>query len=280
MLISQVFIILLTMQLFLMWVYLTFFREKLYIELSETSITEYVGYFEYCLLLRIILCCMVAYVTLKIVFELPSSGKFKVFGERLQSISKILEKCNVFYITYDIIFKKFGTGSTYVIFVIAAAKRILDYSQRKNMIIICCCVILPRIIILLVFLVEIWLNQLHYYFYALGLLLIPIMFRMLLFMFKDVRRRVFPEAQSMVMQKSELLTINGTPSVILIFKMRPEYHYIDEDAFLEDEYYPLLYINAHIDIIVNLYMKFNLITLFFYHLCHIMGFIYILGFLI
>lgn len=156
-------------------------------------------------------------------------------------------------------------------------KHILNYSDKKLTIIIFSFVSLPRILVIIVLLTEVVIGHLHYYFYALYLLLIPLLFRIILFLFKDVQERSFPEASSMVIQEMNPITINNKLSFTVTFKLKPEYAVDgDPNIFFPKLYFPLLYFGGQIKVIYEIYRKFTLFTQCVYYLVHVICFSYIL----
>lgn len=242
----------------------------------EENALEYVVYISYSLILTTCLFLLLCYISYKTFINTESSEKFEKLKKKLQPLLDKLKKLNVFYRSYEIIFKKFGTGSPYVFGVIAIMKKIIDYSYNKKFIIILFFVSLPRIIILIVFFIEILSGHLHYYFYTLYLLLIPLFFKIVLFLLRDLQERVFPEADGMVIQEIVPITINDKTSLRLTFTLKPEHNDLDPNLYFPNLYFPLLYFGGYIGFITDMYTKIQLFTQCLYYFCHILGLSYIL----
>jgi hypothetical protein len=275
----KIFILISSGQLFFLWVYLLLNRKKHDIVLAE-PISEYLPYLTYGLVLTSSLLLLLSWVIYKTFIKPETSKRFQKitekFTEKLGVFSKNLEKLNVFYSSYDRIYKHFGTGSPYVIFMMRRMKNIVDYSDKKLTIIIFSFVSLPRILVILVLLTEVLRGHLQYYFYSVYLLLIPLIFRIILFLLKDVKERSLPESSSMVIQKLIAITTPNKVYYAFKFTLKPEYDDVDPDIYLPNFHFPLLYFGGQLITINDIYRKTALFTQFFYYLVHVLCFLYII----
>lgn len=136
---------------------------------------------------------------------------------------------------------------------------------------------------------EIYTRQLHYYFYTLVLLFIPLLFKVIMFILTDIGPRMLVDLNKLVirdtMETAPEITINhpsGLKKVKVIgIKLAPEYADINLDFFMHTFYNPMLFMEGHmIANIKPLYAKINLASLYFYYFMQALGFGYILFFFI
>lgn len=269
-------IILISLQLFLIWLYLLVTRKKPHILFAETAALHYMGFLYYSLFLTTVLFLINCYSLYKVFLVPKETTRFASLKKQLLTFAKKLEKLNVFFKAYDIIFKTLGTGSFYVLFVLKVMKKILRTPNFYITVIIALFTIFPRILIIIVFFSELFYGQLHYYFYSLYLLLIPLILRLLFFILKDVRERVFPEVALMVTPVNVSENVNGKNTIEIYYKLSEAFSDVNLNLVLHDFYFPLLFIAAHLEMFQYLFSRINIITLFFYYFSHILGFSYII----
>jgi hypothetical protein len=169
-----------------------------------------------------------------------------------------------------------GTGSKYIVICIESMKKIVTYSEEKTRVIMLFLITVPRMCILAIFFFEVFSGYLHYYFFSLYLLFIPAILNLVLFLLSDVRERIYPQANSMVIPQSIPENINGKIYIRFSYTMADDFKDINTKFFVENYYLPLLYFEAHHMLLKEQFTRINLITTLFYFLCHIIGFMYIL----
>lgn len=98
----KLFILFFTGQAFLLWVYLLLNRKKHDIIFTE-PISEYIPYLTYGLVLTSSLLLLISWVIYKTFINPATSKRFQKLTEKLEILSKILDKLDVFYRSYDII---------------------------------------------------------------------------------------------------------------------------------------------------------------------------------
>ena len=143
-------------------------------------------------------------------------------------------------------------------------------------------VILPRVIILVVFIIEIfYIKQIHYYFYSLILLIIPFIFRFIIFILKDIGPRVVPSFKECLKFTKKpgttFIDNQGNEFDFMDITMKPEYNELDCDAFLRRFYYPALNIpNIMTYTFIPKRTKITLLITYIYHIIHLLGWGYII----
>lgn len=263
-------------------------KKDIIIALTENNIQENYNFFVYFFIFSIL-------ILMSLAINIILSWKFKEkkstrFSKIFNAIAAWLAKYNIFYRTYGVIFNFIGHCRLKPLIDFAAT--ILNYSEKKIKYIITIFAIVPRIIILFIFVFELFINkQLHYYFVSLILLLMPLLFRMFLFILKDLSDRVLPEFKALLDINSEIEPIEipaGTPLTpgapkkfkAVNIRWKPQYADGDLDHFLYSYYYPMLFLPGHMQVFVlPLYIKMNQIIIFIYCSVHALGWGYILFYL-
>lgn len=237
---------------------------KIYIILLTTEIIQ-----QYSLYFLILLILHTLQFNLSfIIFLKKEPSKF------IKKISKSIQKYNIFYKSYGIVLDFFGPQ--YTQYLIKFAKWVLKLKPNTVNGIIVFFVIFPQFMIVSVFFLEIHFRQLHYYFYSLILLLIPLIFRIILFILMDVGPRLEPQLKELLVVEFYPLPEDPVINGLVGRKMRPDLLDIDINHFLDNYYYPLLKITPFMTEILPTYLRISSITSLLYHFCHIIGLFYIL----
>lgn len=231
-------------------------------------------------------------ISLVILFMLLFSG-YTEFIKKNDDSFKLLLKSPFIYIlkifvtienlllhTYTLVFEYIGPNKT--IYLIFFTKYCIKKSNYFKQIIVFG-EVLPRIIIIIVFIVELFiLKHLHYYFISLILLLIPLLFRFILFVLKDLGPRVLPELrkhlQDLPMQETTIIINNQMKRVgIQHYVLKPEYEHLGLDYFMNNFYYPLRDMSSFLETtFLPLHKKIKFITLISYFFIHVIGWTYVL----
>ena len=275
-----------TIALILFWLHSKISRKTIKIELSFENIEKYSDYFSFIVYLSIYMLIFVTFIMLITLYLKNKKVTENSLGTTLlKKLISFLNYINIFYRTYVILFE--ATSADYTHYIIKLAKISLALKKRTNLIIIFCFISLPRIIVIITLLIEIYFGALHYYFYSLLLLLIPLLFRIILFMLKDLGPRVLPELKQIVKQGDinenppfPYETAEGVKTCFAIrFYLAPEHSDLDLDYVMEEFYYPALFIQCHIEknIDPRVYV-ISKITIISYYLVTALGFAYILQF--
>lgn len=236
------------------------------------------------------LCSLTVLVLLVVSFFFLNKNpdkKLTIFSKLLLKLNYYSEKYNIFYKAYGIIFDFIGHKKIHHF--VSYTNNILNYSYNKNVVLIVLAVVLPRIVIILTFVFEIYTKQLHYYFFSLSLLLIPVIFRFLIFIFNDLPKKMLPIFNAEYIERKlleELIEIPAGTSITTTeskkfraigFKFKAKYADADFDFFMFTYYYPMLYITGHMELVfLPLYIKIKQITIFTYTVIQVLGWGYIL----
>ena len=280
---KETLICLSALSIILLWFGRRIFSNKLLIILSPENIIKYNKYFEMVVYFSSF---MLAYTFLTILLEYylenrkPKEGSlFKKIGEK---VSTFLHNINIFYHAYSIIFS--NTAPEYTQYVIKLAKFTLSLTRIDEYRIILVFIALPRYIILNVLILEIIYGQLHYYFYSLILSLVPLVFKIITFMIKDVGSRSLPEFNKIVelkeQKEQERFFENGRwiVKVESRFVFREEYAYGDLTRFMVDYYEPCAQIEETMKRITYPVIMFvSKVTIILYYIITTISFIYILN---
>lgn len=193
-------------------------------------------------------------------------------------------KLNVFYKSYGILFDWFGPS--YTTYLVRLARKFLSWKRSFKIALIVSFSVLPRVIIILVLCYDIHARLLHYYFYSLLLLFIPLIFKFFVFILKDIGPRLLPEFRNFLdidtsLNDIHFVTEDGPQSLKPIsIKFKKEFQDIDLDYFLQTFFYPMSYISGEMSAnFLPIYSKIVLSTLIFYYLFHGLAWAYILTFL-
>jgi hypothetical protein len=239
------FIFIITTFFISVWLFMFFSRKLRYMKLFPIENLANLRYIQLLFLtsffLLIIFVCVIIYKMFK------KKQKNGYFAEFLKKTNQILTKVNIFYKSYVMLFEFFGIERTE--YLIKLTKFVLDTPNKIIFVITFCFVCLPRLIILIIFVIEISLGQLHYFFYGLFLLIIPLIFRVILFVLTDLGPRLFPEFDTLVKKNTKTMFIttkDGVKEQIIT-----EIGFIDSlsdacfDTFAERVYYPLMHIEKY-----------------------------------
>ena len=280
---KEILVCLSALSIILLWFGRRIFSNKLLIILSLENIIKYNKYFEMVVYFSSF---MLAYTFLTILLEYylenrkPKEGSlFKKIGEK---IATFLHNINIFYHAYSIIFS--NTAPEYTQYVIKLAKFTLSLTRIDEYRIILVFIALPRYIILNVLILEIIYGQLHYYFYSLILSLVPLVFKIITFMIKDVGSRLLPEFNKIVELKEKIeqerFFEDGRwiVKLQLRFVFREEYAYGDLTRFMVDYYEPCALIEETMKRITYPVIMFvSKVTIILYYIITTISFIYILN---
>lgn len=252
-----------TLSLGFLILHLRLTRKILNIPLDEENIINYYNYF--LLLFTFSLCILVYLLLLHKVFK--TNGK-----SYLQQVLKIWQKYNFFYHGYSLIFNYLGPGWT--VYLVKFAKSFVEYSKYKLRIIMIIFVVLPRLFIISVLLWEIFiLKNLHYYFYSLLVLFLPLFFGLFVFIFKDLSPRLLPEFTKFL----DIDVNENDGSTLIGFKLKLEYFDMDMDDLMHNFYYPMVFLNSHMDVVfLPLYRKIQTNIILVYFICHALSWGYLL----
>lgn len=199
--------------------------------------------------------------------EQSLSVKKKNFLSKLKILQKILTKLNIFYLAYNLIFKYFGPGNRYAVFVIRFTIFVLSFSKLQIQLIISLFVILPKLIIICIFIYELYLGQLHYYFYSNILMIFVYIIQMLLFILRDIGPRLLPEAEAMINHFFH----NGK----FVSVLKPEYSDVSPEYFFYGFYEPLSSIENFIKVnVLPIYTKLIIYSNCMYFGILLLGFFY------
>lgn len=271
----------LVITLILFWLYLKIAKTIPIIELTPEIILQYKPYFQIIQYLNgFILLFILLIVALTWYLRNSKITPESVFFKLTKIFKETLDYLNIFYRAYVILFN--ATSGDYTIYLIKLAKYCLSLKIITYDIIIFCFISLPRILILLSLVIEIYFGQLYYYFYSLLLLLIPLLFRLILFMLKDVGPRVLPELHEIVQQNITEITYKAADGVekkglAINYSLKPEHSDLNLDGIMEYFYYPAFHIEGHI--VKNINPRVNIIskiTVIGYYIITIIAFTYIL----
>jgi len=217
--------------------------------------------------------------------EKPKKFYEKFLEKFLNKVRQCYVKYNIFLKTYTIIFDWLTPARTK--YIVRLAEYCLEFTTKKNISIIICFVVIPRMISLLVFISEIYMGILHYYFYSLLLNFIPLIFRFILFILSDLGPRVLPELKQFVVTDKVGEMIIETPEgdkTVAVMGLKPgpaAYPDLDFDRFMFDVYYPVLYIKGHMEcVIMPLVSKITNITQIIYYIVQSIGLSYIIIYLL
>ena len=227
--------------------------------------------------ISVVLFCIMCYALYR--YWRSKTNKKAGLFERIRNISIIKYFINIIPNGYDIVFNWINPEIT--IHLVFFARAFLTY-KKYYLHIIYMLEILPRVIILSTFIIEICMGHLHYYFYSLTLLILPLVLRGLVYILKDIGPRLLPEYKSYLHFSKPVdatITIKGIEKQVLIIDVtvKPEY----EDLFpveyiLNNYFYPLEQITIVIE--NDFVPKYNLrkyIIRIIYHGIHVIGWIYI-----
>ena len=209
-------------------------------------------------------------------------GVLSIFSNPKQNfLLKIQAKIsNIVKKAYNIVFNWLDPNIT--IRLVFFARDFLTYKQYY-LHIIYILEIIPRVIILTIFILEIFMGHLHYYFYSLTLLILPLVLRGLIHVLKDIGPRVLPEIRSYLYIKSSIddtVIIDGKEKNVKIVDiwLKPEYrNTFNLDYILDYYFFPLQEITIVME--NDFVPKYNIrkyIIRIIYHGIHVIGWIYIL----
>lgn len=193
----------------------------------------------------------------------------------------LIQKYNPIYHCYNMIFNKINPKYTY--YLVRITKYLLAFSAKTNTLIILFGVSAPRVLISFVLLFDILiLQKLHYYFFALILLIIPLSFRFIIFIFTDLSKKLLPEFKKYLnFGKPEAfygnLDSNIKNSENIEITLKPQYKDMDLNHVLYNFYYPMLFLQGHMELeILPQYRKISCYTQLIYYLVHSCSWFYIL----
>lgn len=195
--------------------------------------------------------------------------KFKIF----------IDKINILYKSYVMLFEYLGLD--YVGYLINLSRFVLKRTQKQSFLILFGFLTLPRIVILLTFLIETYFGHLHYFFYTLFLLIIPLFFRIIIFMLTDVGPRLLPEFEKHLIKtprEHEIISKNGTEKLqVMELSFTEDVADLNLSWFLDQIYFPLKHIGPHMrDNVLPLYINIVQYTVLIYFFTISAGLIYIL----
>lgn len=179
---------------------------------------------------------------------------------------------------YGAIFDWFGPK--YTVYLVKSTKYIFSGSHYYKLVIILC-ELIPRIVILSIFIIEIYYQHLHYYFYSLVLLVIPLIFKFFMFVIEDLGPRVIPELAKLFIFEHEntQITWETTPEDVTLINitLRPEYEHLDLNLVLRDYYFPLTKLSSELQVnFLPLYKKIKVYVLLGYYFIQAIGWGYII----
>lgn len=253
------------------------FKKSLNVILNDLESSSLQMHFIYLFILTVISMLTTLYLIIMNRLCLNNSTKPKshIFTFFHIIITKII---SIFIHTYDVVFNLLSANVTK--YVVKLAKLFLIYNNKSYQIIFTV-EILPRIFISSCFLIELYYEHLHYYFVSLSLLIIPFLFRGLVFILRDIGPRLKPEFSQMVIQTivetNRFLLENEKPCQIISLRLKPEYFKINENMFFNDYYDPIFFIEPEMLFkFIPLYTRIKLYVHFCYYLFFSCGWVYII----
>jgi hypothetical protein len=290
--INRIFTFILSAIFIILWLFLFANKPRYIISLTKQEILNYYPYFitlhnsAMIIIIWLVITSILKGLLKHVVKESKRSNKkITVFDKILTWIMNQINKINIFSKTYTMILDFIGPKQVHKI--INLAKLVLTYTNNEIRYIIISFVLIPRLIIVFTFLLEIYFGKLHYYFYSLFLLLIPLIFKFIVFMLKDIGPRILPEFQKFVILEPEntnvVIQTKEGDKVVQRYKFRliPEASDLDLGFLLSNFYYPLLHIEGHVEqIITPIASKITLISIYIYYIIHFLGLTYIIYFIL
>lgn len=244
--------------------YLRITRKVYDIVLDEEFIAEHFVYFTGLFIISMI----TTILSILILVKKNTQNNFLV------AVKQIITKYNIFYKAYGIIFELLGPN--YTRHLVFFSKYVLKLNKHIKEAIMVMVIILPKVLIIMVFYLEIYHRHLNNYYYVLLLLLIPMFFRFLLFILEDIGPRVLPQLEELLVFESETLSKEQKVKSLTI-KFRPEIKDLSLDHFLNNFYYPILFISGEMALnIMPKYYKILFTVSLLYNVFQLLGWFYIL----
>ena len=285
----ELFMVFTSLTLIFFYLYLRITRKQRVIELIPEEIQKYYSIFFYFFAIS---CFILSLLALTMILKkIKVENKMGVFEKIALKLKELIDTINIFYKSYTIIFQYLSPK--YTQHLVTYASNIMAYTKIKTLSILFVCVILPRLLIISIFIFELYQKTLHYYFFSLLLLLIPLGFRFLLFIYNDINKQVLPKLEELLelgqtfgnvtLETPEGKKTFGTIGICF----RPEYQYNDAgelqdiNHFITTFYNPMLFIGPHMKTnILPLYHKINSIVIWVYALIQATGWAYVLFYLV
>lgn len=222
---------------------------------------------------------IVTVLLLKLYYQFDSSSNNIIFVQIRVVIFKILKYVqNALLAVYNVIFECLSPNYTY--YILQWATKFSNSSTYPTLFIILF-EMLPKTLILIVFFYEIYALHLCYYFITLTLLIIPLLFKITMFILNDVGDRLLPEFQKMLIFEKENIIVNANVNEepkhmsIINIKLNPIYNDLNLDTLLYQFYYPALFNNSNFQTnILRQYNKLLLFTNLVYYVLSLYGWSY------
>lgn len=268
----------LSSSLFFLWFYRFFSRDLKEFQLfpiEQIQLFNYIKAYLVCSTgMFLIVSCIIVYK-----YWFGKKQKKTKLSELFGKFSVFVDKVNIFYKSYGMLAKFLDMD--YLKYLIKLAKIVLELTNKQVLLIIFFFAVMPRILIVLVFLTDLYLGRWHYFPYALFLVIIIVIFRLVLFMLKDIGIRLFPEFDQYVVKEKHKITQNTIEGkeefYVTGLSFIEEFADKDFNDFALNTYYPLMNISEHMQtIIMPLYANIVQYTLLMYHFIISSGLLYVI----